>query len=113
MAVDGRWFQFDGRTADLRRRGSLRRILAALGASHDAREALDVLALQQAGWPNERMRPESGRNRVYTAISTLRREGLKGILERLDDGYRLSPTLVIRRVDRNSVPPTPVSPPRM
>lgn len=112
MAVDGRWFQLDGQTADLRRRGALRRILAALGEAHAQNRPLDVLDLQEAGWPEERMQPDSGRARVYTAISTLRREGLKGVLERVDDGYRLSPTLVIRRVDANSRPPGPMRAPR-
>ncbi len=106
MAADGRWFSIDGRVVDLRRRGSLRRILAVLGRAHRQRN-LEVLDLQHAGWPDERMQPQSGAARVYTAVSTLRREGLKGLLERVDDGYRLAPTLVVRRVDVDTAPPRP------
>ena len=112
MAADGRWYSVDGQTVDLRRRAALRRILAALGEAHArSGDALDVQALQRAGWLDERMSPESGRNRVYTAISTLRSEGLKGVLERLDEGYRLSPMAVIHRVDANSMPPASMPPP--
>lgn len=106
MAEDGRWFSIDGRVVDLRRRGSLRRILSALGAAH-RKHPLEVLDMQHAGWPDERMQPQSGAARVYTAVSTLRREGLKGVLERIDDGYRLAPSLVVRRVDGNTAPPRP------
>lgn len=114
MAVDGRWFTLDGQTIDLRRRSALRRILAALARAHvESGEPLDVQALLRAGWLDEQMTPESGRNRVYTAISTLRTEGLKGVLERVDDGYRLSPLTVIHRVDANSMPPSSMPPPRL
>ncbi|MEZ4432171.1 MAG: serine/threonine-protein kinase [bacterium] len=114
MAADGRWFSVEGQIVDLRRRGALRRILAALGEAHaESGEPLDVQALQRAGWRDERMSPESGRNRVYTAISTLRTEGLKGVLERLDEGYRLSPMATVHRVDANSMPPSSVPPPRL
>lgn len=107
MAANGRWFSIDGRVVDLRRRGSLRRILAALGEAHRLRRPLDVLDLQHAGWPDERMQPQSGAARVYTAVSTLRREGLKGVLERIDDGYRLTPSLVVHQVDNDTAPPGP------
>lgn len=112
MAVDGRWFSIDGRSVDLRRRSALRRILAALGSAHVDQIPLDVGDLQRAGWPDERMQPTSGAARVYTAVSTLRREGLKGVLERIDDGYRLAPSLVIRRVDANTNPPGGMGPVR-
>lgn len=113
VAADGRWFQLDAQTVDLRRRGALRRILAALVQHHaEQGPSLDVTALQHIGWPGERMSPESGRNRVYTAISTLRSKGMDCVLERLDEGYRLSPTALIRRVDAHSMPPMGVPPPR-
>ncbi|MCA9539843.1 MAG: hypothetical protein KC620_13190, partial [Myxococcales bacterium] len=108
VAVDGAWMRVDNRTVDLRRRGSLKRILAALADAHARGQApLDTDALLAAGWPGERMSHDSGRNRVYTAVSTLRAEGLRPFVEKLDGGYRFAPSTVIHRVDGDTMPPTP------
>ena len=53
-------------------------------------------ALQSAGWPGERMHPEAASNRVYVAITTLRKLGLKPVLVRRDDGYLLDPEVTVR-----------------
>jgi hypothetical protein len=58
---------------------------------------LDVAALVQAGWPGERVLHDAGTSRVYTAIAQLRREGLRDILLRRDDGYLLDPTVAVAR----------------
>jgi hypothetical protein len=69
----------------------------------DHREAapddpLRVEALIAAGWPGERILPKAGATRVYTALSTLRRLGLRGALLRRSGGYLLDPSLPIVRV---------------
>jgi hypothetical protein len=50
----------------------------------------------ESGWPGEIMIRESGNERVYTAIRTLRRMGLDGILLTRDGGYMLNPDLPIK-----------------
>ena len=43
----------------------------------------------EAGWPGERMRPESGAARVYMAVRRLREVGLEAILRTDEHGYSL------------------------
>jgi hypothetical protein len=38
---------------------------------------------------------DAGTSRVYTAVAQLRREGLRDILQRRDDGYLLDPNVAI------------------
>jgi hypothetical protein len=56
-------------------------------------DAIDVEALLEAAWPGENPLPEAGINRVYVAISTLRKLGLSDVLQRWDGGYRLDPNV--------------------
>jgi predicted ATPase len=95
VGKDGAWFAVDGGArVDLRRRGSLRRILHALVARHaEAPErALDQDALVERGWPGERLRPDAGSTRLRVAIATLRRLGLRSVLVTRDDGYLIDPS---------------------
>lgn len=104
---EGNWFDTPAAPrADLSQRPTLRRIVAFLaerrrnhpgeGVTHD-----DLVA---AGWPDESLVGESGINRVYAAITTLRNAGLRDILVAAEDGYLLTPTLpmitVETRIDR-------------
>jgi tetratricopeptide (TPR) repeat protein len=87
-----------GGRVDLRRRGALRRILAALVQQHDARVdvALDHDALMGHGWPGERLLPEAAGTRLRVAIATLRRLGLREIIVTRDDGYLLDPAVRVK-----------------
>ena len=78
---------------DLSTRGALQRILRALVAQRkrDPHATLSPDDLLQAGWPDDKVDPTAGAQRVYVAISTLRKMGLKGLLLRRDDGYMLDP----------------------
>ncbi|MDC0676522.1 hypothetical protein [Sorangium atrum] len=79
---------------------ALSRIVTALVDRHD--EAPDAsLSLQdllEAGWPGERPVADAGANRVYVALTQLRRMGLRDVIERNEHGYRLAPRAVVRFV---------------
>lgn len=79
---------------------SLRRILNLLLRWNDEDPGRSVATweLLDAGWPGETMLPEAGANRVYAAISRLRNMGLRGSIERHDEGYRISPLARITRI---------------
>jgi serine/threonine protein kinase len=85
----------DGEVLDLSKRTAPRLILRRLVAHHRARlsRGLSWEELAEAGWPGERMSPDSARGRVYVAVYTLRRLGLDDALLRRDDGYLLDPRL--------------------
>jgi DNA-binding SARP family transcriptional activator len=83
----------DGRCFDFGRRVAPRRLLLALALArheHPGR-VLGPEELIAAGWPDERMRPEAARQRLRTAIWTLRKLGLEPLLRTRDDGYLLDP----------------------
>lgn len=88
---DGRTVRLDGATLDFSRRGPLRRVLVALVEARLRGEALSSSQVQEAGWPSERMFPESAAARVYAAIKRLRALGLGRVLLTRDEGYVLSP----------------------
>jgi hypothetical protein len=99
LGEDGAWMQTpNGMRHALGRRRSLRRLMLELARAHAVRsgEALTIDALLEAGWPGERPLAEAGNNRVWVAISTLRKIGLGEALQRWDGGYRLDPTVPCR-----------------
>ncbi len=53
--------------------------------------------LVTAGWPGERLVAEAAAGRLYAAIATLRRMGLRDWLQRRDDGYLLDADVPFRR----------------
>ncbi len=79
----------------------LRRLLGALVEQRRAApgRGLSVDALVRAAWPGERIRADAAANRVYVAISKIRRFGLRDALLRQEDGYSLDPALRIERWD--------------
>ena len=50
---------------------------------------LSLAELQEVGWPGEKTSFHSGRQRVYVAISTLRKLGLETILVSSEQGYAI------------------------
>lgn len=81
---------------DLSRHASVRRMfLALVDTARGVREALDVPDLFAAGWPDDQISPESMRNRVHVNLAKLRRWGLKPLIERSNEGYRLVATVEI------------------
>lgn len=100
VGPEARWFSLpEEERQDLRRRRALRLILARLVEHHrdDPGAGLPLDALLQAGWPGERMVPSAGANRVYVALTTLRKLGLRKYLLSQDDGYLLDPAMPVVR----------------
>ncbi len=95
LHAEGDWFQLGSAPpVSIARRKALRRMLVALAG---AQEVLDVEALLRAGWPGESPSPESGAQRVYVALSTLRKLGLDDVLLHRDGGYQLDPAVRLLR----------------
>ncbi len=92
VCAQGRWFRVPGNDyVSLQRRRALRLMLQRLSRAYVEQQdaPLSVEELQAAGWPGERMRPEAGARRVYTALWELRKMGLRDFLVRTDEGYYL------------------------
>ena len=90
VASDGRWFRPPGgERVSLERRRQLALILACLAREHGRRGALTWEDLLAAGWPGEKVIASAAAHRVRVAISTLRKLGLKDVLETVDAGYAL------------------------
>jgi hypothetical protein len=75
-----------------------RRIVDALAALHrrSPGAVLTIQELLEIGWPGERPMAEAGANRVYVALTHLRRMGMRGVIERHEGGYRFAPGAVIK-----------------
>jgi hypothetical protein len=98
LAPGARWVcPPGGAWQDLRERHAVRRLLLKL-IDHQ-REApghgLSLPALREAGWPGERMLPDAASNRIYVAMTQLRKLGFKPWLKRSEEGYFLDPALTI------------------
>jgi hypothetical protein len=92
IAAGAEWFKLPGQAlVQLETRIPLRRLLLALGElkMRNPNGVLPVTAAFEAGWPGERATPSAAAMRVYTAVHTLRRMGLKGLLVRRRRGYVL------------------------
>lgn len=94
VAADGTWVISNGQQRHFSDGSPNVRVLRALVTAR-GRTPLDVEALFSAGWPDQKATPAARRNRVNVALSTLRKAGLKGTLERSGDGWRLPDGLVV------------------
>jgi tetratricopeptide (TPR) repeat protein len=101
---DGGAFQVGGRTIVLRHRPSLQGLLRRLIATRDGSSA-SAEDLILAGWPNERIGPLAAKNRLYVALTTLRRMGLSPAIASSREGYRIDASAVALRVVRPSTRP--------
>jgi hypothetical protein len=90
---------FGDRTTDLAKRPSLWRILRALIDAHTRTKPLAFSILFAVGWPGENVDAMSKKQRVHTAIWTLRRALLGDLLETHAQGYSLHTRLEMR-IDR-------------
>jgi predicted ATPase/Tfp pilus assembly protein PilF len=101
-----------GEWEDLRQHPVLRRVLLALVEERRERpgSGLSLDAIQRAAWPGERMRADAAANRIYVAVSKLRRRGLRDLLRSQDDGYALDPDLKVQRFDGATTSPSKAEP---
>jgi predicted ATPase len=83
---------------DLTRRGPLSRVLLLLATRRREApgEPVPVEDVIRAGWPDERIDARSALNRAYVALATLRKLGLRGILQTTAGGYCLHPGVAVR-----------------
>lgn len=92
LGPEAAWFNVGEEPAVmLKTRKPLKKLLYALAMLRleqpDA--VLSMRAAFEAGWPGEKVERDAARTRLYTAIHTLRRFGLRGILVRRHGGYVL------------------------
>ncbi|WP_373046890.1 ATP-binding protein [Vulgatibacter sp.] len=95
VAADGSFFEAPGAggRVPLHRRKAIRGVLRALVRHRQEKPgvAVELPLLIEAGWPGERIVVHAAADRVYAAIATLRRLGLRGVLLQQDEGYLLDP----------------------
>ncbi len=105
VARDGTYVQVERERVHLRGRRALRSMLALLvgNALTTPWEAVPVAELFAQGWPDDPAHALSAAARVYLAMSTLRRVGLEGHLERTQVGFRL-----VISADLDIVEPKPI-----
>lgn len=98
----GRWYTTpDGQRFDLERRKTLARVLATMleARRDEPGRALSVSDMLERAWVDEKLQPRAGANRVYVAMTTLRKMGLRDILARTDSGYVLDPEVPLRIIE--------------
>lgn len=87
---EGRFFQPpNAEVIDFSRRGALRGVLVGLAKARDESpgKAVTLDDVLELGWPGEIITAEAGASRVYSAIRTLRNNGLEDVLQTNDAGY--------------------------
>jgi len=97
-----RWFQTpEGERVDLASRRTPARLLQLLVDKRVAEpgQALSPDALIAGGWPGERIGAEAALNRLHVTLATLRKLGLRSVLQRADDGYLLDARVPVTRSD--------------
>lgn len=108
ISAGAEWFKLPGQPlCVLETRIPLRRLLLALGElkMRNPNGVLPVTAAFEAGWPGERATPAAAAMRVYTAVHSLRRMGLKGLLVRRRRGYVLDIGVQIAASESGFPPP--------
>ncbi len=99
LHTSGQWYRLpDGTRHDLERRKTLGRVLATLvrARQQSPGQALSVKQLLSRAWPGEQLLARAGANRVYVAMTSLRKMGLRDVLLRTDAGYLLDPDMPLR-----------------
>lgn len=87
----------DAARIDLSRRRVLRRLVAHLvqRRRESAGQPCSAEELLLAGWPGQRFVGDSGHNRFYVAVATLRELGLASVLLTRSGGYLLDPHVAL------------------
>lgn len=95
LGRDLSWVSVDGGPRhDLTRREPVRRVLRVLVEAHGS--VVPVERIVASAWPGETLVGSSGADRVYVAISALRKLDLRSALAREPSGYALRATVTLR-----------------
>jgi hypothetical protein len=91
VSASGAWIESPG-SKRVELGPSLRRMVALLLERHRTQpgRTSSTWELLDAGWPGEKVLPDAGANRVYAALKRLRNMGLRNVIERSEDGYRVA-----------------------
>ncbi len=96
IARSGSRFDAGGTRVDLATSPRLAAVLGALVEAHGTeRGSIDAEVIAQKAWPGERIIPRAARNRVYVAVSSLRKLGLRGVIAHANEGYALTGDFVL------------------
>ncbi len=98
VAASGDWFAAPtGERGDLKNKRALRAILLKLVEGRLLSPAVPVPrdALIEVGWPDEQILADAAKNRVKTAISSLRKQGIGTALRHEKGGYLLDAGLPV------------------
>jgi hypothetical protein len=96
------WLELpDGDRIDLSRRPVLHRLAHVLVEARRRRPGVAVTSQDLIGkvWPDDKSKKSAMDNRLWVAISTLRKLGLGGVLRRDAEGYLLDPDLELTEVE--------------
>lgn len=102
IGPDAEWVQWND-DEKRRLRGAMRRVFLALSENQQlgSTEPVRSVDLIDVGWPGESVEHESALNRTYVTMNRLRKLFPEGVVERFDDGYRLSPDVAITHSARH------------
>jgi hypothetical protein len=105
ISLENRTVELNGQAVELEYRDPTWRILGKLAGERLAKpgSCVSTAELIRVGWPKERVRWISGRNRVYVVMSALRKAGLRRVIDKRKRGYRISPECVVRVEDEVSL----------
>jgi hypothetical protein len=97
VGPEAEWVRVDD-GAVVRLRGPMRRVLLALAERQQSGLTTPLRSVELAAlaWPDEKLSIESSLNRLYVTINRLRRMLPSALIERHDDGYRLSARYAVR-----------------
>lgn len=96
LARSGQWVVANGTRVDLSDSPTLAAVLRSLVNGHLAgRRCVPTSEVVAESWSDERILPRAASNRIYVAMNSLRRIGLRGIIVRGDGGYTLEGNFVL------------------
>lgn len=101
IADDGSWFDRPGEPrVEIGHRRPLARLVRALAEQRLAHpgQPLRPRELLALGWPDDQVVERAGANRVYVALTTLRKLGLRDHIQRTEQGYLLALELELELV---------------
>ena len=102
VAADGSWFRVgDEAVVVLARHRALSLLLAHLVRLRTTcpGQAICPRDLIAVGWPGEKVRPQSGINRVHVSLTKLRKLGLASMIVSTQSGCLLDPDVRVTRID--------------